>query len=137
MSLTTRYLYANVRRWLNTDCAATRCANETAAFQFDRSKSINIFSLLRECTLVSLYSQITHFAKFYKDYTAEAVRKTVRGYYGDTAGTILDKRWQVIKYELSVNICSNDNANQKLAVFGIPFVDPALTGHWLYVMLPR
>lgn len=30
------------------------------------------------------------------DYTAEAVRKTVRGYYGDEAGTILDRRWQVI-----------------------------------------
>ncbi|QDS73012.1 hypothetical protein FKW77_009098 [Venturia effusa] len=30
------------------------------------------------------------------DYTAEAVRKTVRGYYGEEAGEILDRPWQVI-----------------------------------------
>lgn len=32
-----------------------------------------------------------------EDYTAEAVRKTVRGYYGEEAGEILDRPWQVIK----------------------------------------
>ncbi|KAE9987078.1 hypothetical protein EG328_003860 [Venturia inaequalis] len=30
------------------------------------------------------------------DYTAEAVKKTVRGYYGNEAGDILDRPWQAI-----------------------------------------
>lgn len=32
-----------------------------------------------------------------EDYTAEAVKKTVRGYYGNEAGDILDRPWQAIK----------------------------------------